>query len=577
MDYKQKYLKYKNKYIQLAGAYECNTHILDINRCLLKDTGVFLTFDDCMINITCNNEYNNNYIELYNYLLILVNDKIDINIDIIQRLCLTLITNYELVYIASNQQQQRNLKYNMRFIINIISLLIDNTEINELIKQYTKKQNLDTANFYFMEDCYTDDIELFFDEYERLKQENKSSFFFKSNLVNLSILFKCFSDRCIDNITSDNGFYFIIKSKISNFNIIFDNFNLIKYELIKLLLDSYKNYEYHIIKKLYSMYLIFYNTNFKMLKNDDSDNKLIKIIDIIDKSAISNEDDNMYFIYLSCIIPSKPKFVRFDFTRILTSYIGFRINNDGIYNSLDLIYHDMYDHNQYMRKLSYTNNELTDLKILLIQIYGYFNIHKDIYLEYIHNQYYELSTRSKLSLNTFINKSIDKFIFTKSDLTNLINILYIQYKIDKNIKNDEIDEKTKLHKLKEYFIDKQYLFMYVIALFNNTITTITTNSKKINENSTPIDKLQFNSYLISLADVKKTSNNQIKIIYYFIDYLYKYQDNVWGTFIIHYQLMKFIYEYNPRIFTENDLYNQFYINLNILFNTYYPIATYISL
>ena len=119
--YYNKYIKYKTKYLQLAGNYKNNDNILDKNRCIEDSNGIFLNLSDC----ESNNIWKDNYIKLYNILLIIVSEHnlSYLNINIIQTLCESLFQNLTTSYTNLNKNDKRIINYNMRFIINIISIL----------------------------------------------------------------------------------------------------------------------------------------------------------------------------------------------------------------------------------------------------------------------------------------------------------------------------------------------------------------------------------------------------------------------------------------------------------------------
>ena len=109
-----------------------------------------------------------------------------------------------------------------------------------------------------------------------------------------------------------------------------------------MLLNAYLDFSYEKVKNLYIEYLDFYNKNFNNLelvitekgKLDESNQRLTEII---------TSSGTTFFVYLSCNLPSKFKFQKFEVTRILISYLGFRKNNDEFYNSIEILEHDFFD------------------------------------------------------------------------------------------------------------------------------------------------------------------------------------------------------------------------------------------
>jgi hypothetical protein len=444
-DYKKKYLKYKTKYLQLAGSYISNDNSsLDPEKCIETPSGEFDTFDECI-------EYNSwkeSFQELYYFLLKIIDDMESImNYETkhkMNRLCSILLHRVELVYFKlqeSNQgfdeevkkkiilKKQRMINYDMRFIFNILSMLFGSpltSEIeNKLIEIETRNKIdfnrdgvLNDRNFYYIEDCYTNDLELFFSEYDKLVLTKKSSFFYKSNLVNISILLKCFDTRCIERIMDESGYYHELKKKIHDtviqFNTIFSNFQTIKKDLIKILLGAYKDFEYKKVKELYIRYLTFHYENFRILyiSGSNYEESWISIFKNITESG-SN-----YFIYLSCNIVSEFKYFKFEFCRILISFIGLKKNDDNFFNTIRCITHDFQEHQQYIRKLSYSDEELIFLRSVIINLYKIYDNDEIILTEiiiFIHNANHE-NDLTKLSIEKIIRQIVDYFTITRRNI-----------------------------------------------------------------------------------------------------------------------------------------------------------------
>jgi hypothetical protein len=531
MNHKIKYIKYKNKYVslknQLGGKYKIDEknihHILNSKYCLEDANGEFETLDLC-------NNYNSwkeLYIELY-YLLFEIKEIEPKIIKKIDSLCKLLLTRLELIYSTLTKEQQRTINYDIEFIINIISMLLNDKQFTSTItesiddkssplglqssgitniKDFNKKINLDSKTFYYMEDCYTDNLELFFKEYDNLVLTKKSKFFFRSNLVNLSKLFKCYTDSCIENITNTEGYYFKLKNQITSeqFDVIFDNFGLIKKDLIKLLLESYKDFDYQKIKQLYIKYLKFYYENFQMLN--------LTIYEINELEAFFNEikhiienSGNDYFIYLSCNLPSEYNFYRFELTKILISFAGFRKNQDEFYNLIALIYHeiDREVHNQFYRKLLYTNQQLLDLRDMFIKLHIHVQdkeLLQKIIL-FIHNNNYESNVDTILSIDKIIEQII-KLIF----IDNYCMAQIIKFGITEYTKINPNNTKLNILSNDEFFIIK--LMMNKI-FYKKKLSDFTLDEKII-----LIDSLKIifpYDFLNIIQDyINSTSRNNFKI------------------------------------------------------------------
>jgi hypothetical protein len=333
-------------------------------------------------------------------------------------------------------KKQRMINYNMRFIFNIISMLFGSPFISTIEdkltgiqKEFNKEGVLNDKTFYYYEDCYTSDLETFFKESDNLTRTNKSSFFYRSNLVNISTLFKCFDTRCIEKIMDESGFYHMFKTTISDvgiFDTIFSNFQIIKKKLIKLLLESYIEFDYNKIKELYIEYLIFHYDNFKMVSDLVRNDKKYHddfhfIINIFKSTPI--------YVYLSCNMPSPENLYKFELTRILISGIGLKENEDSFINTIEFISHDLLPvpgHNQYFRKISYTDLEFNELREMFILLYKYYEDKQDkisYIINFIYNNFYEINIGNKddvykISIDILMKKIPSKIYL---DIENFLN------------------------------------------------------------------------------------------------------------------------------------------------------------
>jgi hypothetical protein len=405
--YYKKYLKYKYKYLQLGGKYRCDPNVYS-NLDLEEKKDEVTAGDDK--ESYCSAWYNL-YKILYNEVLTTVESgAIDPANGIIAKLdaLLSLRPPGSL-----SRKANRILEYNLRFIICIISILMhlpgevtlmDTTNLN-------KEKKLNDASFYYMEDCYDDNIVKFYSEYENLRTTGKSAFFYRSNLVNISILLKCFNDGCIDKIEKiedyeraipgedsfQDHFYLNLKEKLAENPNYKEQFFANKYKLLRLLLLAYKDFDYEKVKSFYVSYLEFYEEPFKTTFDYEyipADKlKAKELIDIIKESHTSSLDKPI--IYLSCILSSKPNFFRFSTVRMLIGYLGMRKPPDGIMNSIQNIHHDFfYNHHHVNVKQKMSNDDLNRAQILLLGLYKYYDNDKDILdpiLELLQNNTYEPS------------------------------------------------------------------------------------------------------------------------------------------------------------------------------------------
>jgi hypothetical protein len=434
--YYNKYLKYKNKYLQHKNILQGGTNlegptvvesaniehkyveienIFDRQLCIEFTDGQYDTLKDC-------EEYNiwkEQYIQLYSYLLLICNNNGIYQINILHTLCVSLFTKLNNIRIDYNK---RLIDYNMRLLINALTILINDNSLDSLFVDY-HYNNIHNKSLleYYMEDAYTDDIVLFYSEYNKLVDLKKSAFFYRSNLVNISILLRCFSSRCIQKIEDSDPFYSELKEYIPVEKLA--NFESIKIDLIKHLLEAYIDFSYNKVNKLYLSFIHFTNTfeiPFKTINPEYKDEVILKNITKIIESG------SEYFLYLSCIIPSIVRFQKFEATKLLISYIGFKKNGDNFINPLDTINHDLYDHNQFGRKISYTNENISFLQNFYSNLYIKFKTNSNVLngiLTLIHEGLYEQKTDLPLTLRNIIVQStrvasVDLYKFLLSLQTN---------------------------------------------------------------------------------------------------------------------------------------------------------------
>ena len=564
--YYSKYIKYKKKYLQIAGNYKNTDNILDTNRCIEDETGIFSNLSECLNN----NIWKDNYIELYNNLLnvlsknepIVQNSPIMIRIDSLLTL---LIGNLNKIYAFASQSDKRIINYNMRFIVNIVSMIMDkdkkfSSSLDNNV-EFNKSQPLDKEkNFYYIEDAYVDDIHLFFSEYDKLISEKKSIFFYRSNLVNISILLKCFSDRCIEKISRiKKTFYTEMYDQISEneFNTIFENFQTCKIKMLKSLLEAYTDFAYEKIKKVYINYIKFHYDNVIQLNvissNDDKRANIDNSYEIINKRI--EESGTIYFIYLSCNLPSEIKFLRFEMTRILTSYIGHKENSDNFYNSLSMVSHDFETpHEQYNRKISYTEDELLQLRKFLYLLYESFGSNKILFsqiINFIHIRNYDTLV-SKLTIERLIDQNTDSLIIMHHYVINIIEKYINKYKsLNPVLKKENIikllDDNNIITRL---FGNKKILNKKNLSILNEDEKNLIIESLKTVMETESINKIDIllneikifmnnSTYKINLKEILTLS--QIIFLKFYIKSNFEDRE-------MHYIFIKFLYKNYPSLF-----------------------------
>lgn len=467
INYYKKYIKYKTKYINLQYGgmpssgdivsvpitkYSCNQHILDKELCIPNENGTYNTLGECTTQ--CDHIWKQYYKKLYQDILTFIDSNITDTSAIInlKKQFNLLIDEINKIYSASSEKLI--IKYNIRFIISIMSMLFDVSDVNGTINGENFNMNLafNQKTFYYMEECYTDNLDLFYKEYENLYRTQKSRFFYQSNLVNISILLKCYNDQCILKLLTQDKLPFQANSaKIQKYYLqlniaydinkdhIYEVFQNNKIELLKLLLLAYEDFDYNKIKLFYLKYLNFYYNAFTKLrylkfvvlenKEDSEDNyekQYNKLLDIVTQSTATS---NNCVVYLSAILASENKFIKFNTTRILVGYLGMRYNSDDFYDSIDNITHDLTTiHHQYTCKLYFTEDELKDIQDLLKNLYIFYKDDKttlESILQFLHLYIYEQRPFC-LTINNIINL-YKTFSLKSMDLDDLLNKLIKNY------------------------------------------------------------------------------------------------------------------------------------------------------
>lgn len=465
MNYK-KYIKYFNK-LQYGGKYSINDNPLNTVYCVENKEGYFETDTECNIA----SMWKHSYIDLYNYILELcdrdTNSGDALKIESVLTLLFQNLDKIDEIKSKISNEYKQIVTYNMRFIISLLCIMCDQNEllkssnIMTIVNKYNINKPLDGPNFYFMEEIYQVDTDKFFEEYDSLIKNKTSTLFYRSNLVNIVIFLKCINDKCIEKITTNNKYYNKVKEiyTLDDLVHLYKTFGYMHKMLIKHILLAYKDFSYEKIKEFYKKYILFYMEAFPKMKKLVSGENIFDVYQNVDK--IIDGSGNDYYIYLSCILPSHNKFIKFEATKILISYVGSRINEDDFYNSLDMVYHDFGNiHFQYGRKISYDQNELNVLQDFFRNIYKSFN-GDELFkiLQCIHETNYEdAMDSSKFTIESISKKMINLCkIREKIRFMDLKNILqpYIQEYIDNNISDQ--NKINTLQKIRNHIFSLVYI------------------------------------------------------------------------------------------------------------------------
>jgi hypothetical protein len=192
---------------------------------------------------------------------------------------------------------------------------------------------------FFMEDIYTDNLDLFIREYDIFTRTKRSDFFYKANLANIAILLLKFHQRDFDHYFRQHD-----QSGTLDLDYISHTFDQFKTDLITVLNKAYATCHYTDVLQVYRLYLSFYKTALgSSLKDLPFD--FYKIDDGTDIVTSVTQETHGYYIYLSCNHCAEFRQARFYMTRIIASHIGLKgIHGDAIISTLGCLYHDFYFH-----------------------------------------------------------------------------------------------------------------------------------------------------------------------------------------------------------------------------------------
>jgi hypothetical protein len=499
INYYKKYIKYKTKYINLQYGgmlssgeiasvpitkYNCNQNILDKELCIPNENGIYETRDIC--NTNCNHIWKQYYKMLYQDILTFIHSDItDTNAIInLKTQFNLLIVEINKIYSASSEKLI--IKYNIRFIISIISMLFDVSDVNATVNGENFNMNLafNGKTFYYMEECYTADLDLFYKEYENLYKTQKSRFFYQSNLVNILILLKCYNDECFlkqltqDKLQHQEYYSYLNIAYDRNKQHINDVFQTNKIELLKLVLLAYEDFYYNAFTHLKKL-------NFVILTDKDDEDNYVKqynkLLEIVQNSTATS---NNCVVYLSAILSSEDKFIKFNTTRILIGYLGMRYNSDDFYDSIDNITHDFTTvHQQYICKTSFTENDLKEIQDLLKKLYIFYKgkdtddqetikkntLKRNSLLKFLHVYIYELEPFC-LTINNIINlykkfslKSVDLYGILKNLISNYINITNPEQKLLTNLTEHNAKFQDVISIRKNFYLEFVNKLEYIMA------------------------------------------------------------------------------------------------------------------
>ena len=401
----------------------------------------------------------------------------------LQELLNYLITNNDTKINAINEFQKyidkhytkpltRNERYDITILCAIMNIMFDYTEpvnytyIDEKTNKISNNINANEPNVkccdktilnteknevklpFFTEDIYCEDLNIFIDEYNNFMNDYKSNFFYKSNVANIALLFKCYYKRCFDDYLK----YFKYEDKYvlkNNFKDTFFDDSFLKFkseknELLNFLIIAYNTCFYDDICNLYIKYLEFYYKTLGILLKTE----VFKVLDIKSSSEIlktnlfefmynfiiinlkESKTSKKFFIYLTCFLPLGYKQSRFYMTRFIDSYIGQgnKVHEGEVINTIDVIGHDFLFHGNIGRIKATTQSTYDNInKIFIMDLYNNKN-DKTMYKFGMHFLQYIQNEKRKQNPTVF-NKQYYKEIIKLQNIFQVIAFLFntLQY------------------------------------------------------------------------------------------------------------------------------------------------------
>jgi hypothetical protein len=394
--------------------------------------------------------YYDKYNELYECILININNLNVINENIILRLNIELFDLLNDIFIYLDNDLKKIIIYDVHLIVNIMSM-ITNKQFTSCIKiknsdkiiNLNRIKKIDDKVFYYLEECYIDDINLFYDELKNLNEMKKSKFLYKSNIVNVTLLLKYLHNIEIQEVKDIE-------------------LNTIKINLIKSILNTYSECNYDNVKRVYLEYLEYLNFN-KLILNEN----YYRIKQLIE---LSGEN---YFIYLSCNLLSEKRLQRFEFTNIVISHLEFKDFTENITK----LYNRMTNLSQINKQ--YDIEELTKLQQLIKNLYEYYGdtviLHK--ILEKIYNNYYGF--HNKMTFDKLIEQITEYYTINMNTMYQIIKYYCDEYllinpdfvfDVKKCEQLNELEKQKMIYDLKIFIPDKYYdELIKFITNYNYTI------------------------------------------------------------------------------------------------------------
>ena len=246
---------------------------------------------------------------------------------------------YESYKNQPNKKLKRLIQYDAHFIacIAIIGGLdtpilfgsknINNTQFDPKSEFGVKKMN------FFLEDIFTLTPKELYKECGVLDKTGKS-YLFKSNIVNFMLMLMCYSTHCFDKYFDR---YKSSKSGEININTIFKGYKTSMENMVNGVIVAYTTCSYESLKNIYTLYLKFYTKYmYKFLRSFD--------IGVEDLDIVRDMKNDWVYIYLSFNLQPETIMAPLLPTKFAVAHIGFRPAHDYLYDSIDVITHDMYFH-----------------------------------------------------------------------------------------------------------------------------------------------------------------------------------------------------------------------------------------
>ena len=217
-------------------------------------------------------------------------------------------------------------------------------------------------SIYMLEQCWREtDMTEFYRQYDEFVINQRSSFFFQSNLINMARTLLCYYTGCLDRYYREGDHSVFNKNKLNNSfrDAIRKGFKDNKDALVRILCKAYDSFHYKDVLAMYRAYIEFYGEHVspyirssfirpeypKLVKSKvngyyTQESHLESIRKLFDEF---NSVQGIY-LYLSFNTGADWRYARFLGTKMIVSNLSYKCTHDTLCNTLEVIMHDFTAH-----------------------------------------------------------------------------------------------------------------------------------------------------------------------------------------------------------------------------------------